>query len=262
MYNLTEKLMRGQRYNPKTAGDGSNSGSHVSVEAEEARNLGAVTENAVTDSQIPEERGLESYSIPAQDQSQNSSSTINLEEYNILYKQYYEIEEQRQKILQQMQHFNNEYYPYSGEASTAGVQCGTIHATQEYQGTSHMPCGAMVVSCCPCACQCSVASCSSLPFPSAGTCGAGPPSTKGLEVNPAVDNVDFVAEALGAAQRALSTLTDKTSDSAKENKLCNAMEENGDSETNLSEVLNAWYSAGFYTGKYLTEKSIAKKRHD
>lgn len=32
------------------------------------------------------------------------------------------------------------------------------------------------------------------------------------------------------------------------------------SETDLAEVLNAWYSAGFYTGKYLTEQTVARKR--
>ncbi|KAH9605916.1 hypothetical protein KSS87_010241 [Heliosperma pusillum] len=259
--NTIDVLQNGNS-NAKTVGDGNNNDSLVSVKVEEARNSEAVQENEVTDSLICEEHAHESYSILAQDHSQNSSSTINLDEYNILYTQYYEIEEQRQKILQQMQHFNNEYYPYSGEASTAGVQCGTNPTSQEYQGTSHMPCGAMVVSCCPCACQCSLASCSSLTYPCSGTCCAGPPSTKGLEVKPAVENVDFVAEALGAAQRALATLKDKTSGSEKENNLCNSMEQNGASETNLSDVLNAWYSAGLYTGKYLTEKSIAKKRHD
>ncbi|KAK9698996.1 hypothetical protein RND81_08G146400 [Saponaria officinalis] len=232
---------------PEKVGDGNDNSSNLLVEVEEDGYLGTVIENEVTDSQISKEHDLEPCSLPPQDQYQMYSSSINLDEYNMLYKQYYEIEEQRQHILQKMQQYTNEYYPDS-------VQWGANSATPEYQGTRLMPYETTAVSCCPCACQCSAASC--------GTNGANPPTTKGIEVNTPVENVDFVAAALGAAEKALSTLHDKTHGSEMENKLRNVMEQNADSETDLSTVLHAWYSAGLYTGKYLTEKSLAKKRHD
>ncbi|KAL9230808.1 hypothetical protein vseg_006110 [Gypsophila vaccaria] len=245
---------------PEMVGDGNDYGSHVLVVAEEAECLGTFTETEVTDSQISKEHALEACTSPPQDQSHCSNST-SLDEYNMLYKQYYEIEEQRQKILEKMQQLSNEYYPDYVEPSVSGMQWGTNSATQECQGASQMPGEAMVDSCCPCVRQYSTASCAQLDYPSASNHGADHPSTKGLETNTTIGDVDFVATALGAAEKALSSLKGITSGSEKGNKLCNLTEQNADSETDLSTVLHAWYSAGFYTGKYLTEKSLAKKRH-
>ncbi|KAL2901221.1 putative 4-diphosphocytidyl-2-C-methyl-D-erythritol kinase [Bienertia sinuspersici] len=64
--------------------------------------------------------------------------------------------------------------------------------------------------------------------------------------------------ALGVAERALSSLKNKP-DSKKDNKMNDGGERSATSETDLSTVLNAWFSAGLYTGKYLTEQSCKKQ---
>ncbi|KNA11870.1 hypothetical protein SOVF_131090 isoform A [Spinacia oleracea] len=258
--------------NPEKLDEGIDSSSRAIPEVEETKCLETDNKgNEVADSEVPGEHALGSSSLPLQDQSQNYSTSLDMDEYNQLYKQYYEVEEQRQNILQKLQNFSN-YYAYESnpsEVPVSGLQWGPHSATQgqEYQSsTCQLPCGTMVVSCCPCACQSSMASCSSLPCPLAGV-SASTPCVNSLETNdlkkhPTVEDADIVKTAMGAAEKAISILKNKTSDSKEENKINDAAEQSANSGTDLSIVLNAWYSAGFYTGKYLTEQSLAKKQHD
>uniref|UniRef100_A0A7C8ZVA4 Survival Motor Neuron Gemin2-binding domain-containing protein n=1 Tax=Opuntia streptacantha TaxID=393608 RepID=A0A7C8ZVA4_OPUST len=246
----------------ETENEGRKDASHGSVEVAETE----VNDKGdkVAASQVPTEQVLGSSNLPIQDEAQGISSSVAVDEYNQLYQQYYELEEQRQKILQKLQNFNSWDYTGGVEASGSGVQWGNT-VTQECQSSiSQLPCGTMVVSCCPCACPCSVASCSSLPCPSpvactSNLCDAAPASID-LQKQLAVEDADIVKMAMGAAERAISTLKDTTPAQKGDNKICSGPSTNASPETDLSTVLNAWYSAGFYTGKFLTEQSVAKKQ--
>lgn len=249
----------------ETENEGRRDASHASVEVAEAevKDKG----DKVAAAQVPEEEVLGSSNLPSQDEAQNISSLVAVDEYNQLCQQYYELEEQRQKILQKLQNFSSWSYTDGVEASGSGVQWGNT-VTQEYQSSiSQMPCETMVVSCCPCACPCSMATCSSLPCPSTVACTSNlcndGSTSMGLQKQPAVE--DIVKMAMGAADRAISTVRDTTSGnycSAQkgDDNICSGTETNASPETDLSTVLNAWYSAGFYTGKFLTEQSVAKNR--
>lgn len=247
--------------------DGSNyNGLHAIPEVGETETLEAAKGNEVADSDVPVEHAPGSNGFPLQDQSWNHSTSVEMDEYNELCKQYYEIEEQRQKILQNLQQNYSNYYSNFSQPPTCGWQWGTYPAVQEYQSSiSQVPCGGMAISCCPRVCQYSMASCSSLPCPSAGVSATNlcvdPCATKDLVKKPAMEDGDIVKTAMGVAEIAISTLKNQTSDS-NENKISEGAEQNANSGTDLSIVLNAWYSAGLYTGKYLTEQSLAKKQHD
>lgn len=246
----------------ETENEGWKDAPHASVEVAEAEVKDKGDEVAA--SQFPEEQVLGSSNLPIQDGAQNISSSVAVDEYNQLCQQYYELEEQRQKILQKLQNFSSWSYTDGVEASGSGMQWGNT-VTQECQSSiSQMPCGTMVVSCCPCACPCSMASCSSLPCPSPVACTSNlcndGSASMGLQKQPAVEDTDIVKMAMGAAERAISTLRDTTSAWKGDNKICSGTETNASPETDLSTVLNAWYSAGFYTGKFLTEQSVAKKQ--
>lgn len=248
----------------ETCDGGNDSGSLGMPEVGETESLETAKGYEVANSEVTAEHALGSSSLPLQDQSLNDPTSTDMDDYNKLYYQYYEVEEQRQKILQKLQ--NKWNYSYPSEEPASGLQWGTSYATPEYQSsTTQVPCGTMVVSCCPCACQCSMASCSSIPCPLAGVSASNlcinPSATKDLGKQPADEDVDIVKTALGAAERAISTLKNK-SDSDQESKTKNGAEQSATSGTDLSAVLNAWYTAGLYTGKYLTEQSLGKKQHD
>ncbi|KAJ0112744.1 hypothetical protein Patl1_03581 [Pistacia atlantica] len=91
------------------------------------------------------------------------------------------------------------------------------------------------------------------------TCTDTNAATGSGKLPPVVDS-DIVNTAMGAVERAISSM--KTNEEI-ENKKGNEgdIAQTNESETDLTVVLNAWYSAGFYTGKYLTEQSFAKNQH-
>ncbi|KAL4565317.1 hypothetical protein LXL04_029406 [Taraxacum kok-saghyz] len=60
-----------------------------------------------------------------------------------------------------------------------------------------------------------------------------------------------------AAMAAIDKVIESFNKEDKEGKIGEEVDKT--SETDLSVVLNAWFSAGFYTGKYLSEKASAKK---
>ncbi|XP_047324131.1 uncharacterized protein LOC124927719 [Impatiens glandulifera] len=94
-------------------------------------------------------------------------------------------------------------------------------------------------------------------YPSAGQClvETPPPSS--------YDNVDDIQKiGMDAVNRALSLLKSSQafdSSSVKNKAKSEEMGKKSGSETELSSVLNAWYLAGFHTGKYLEEQAQLKR---
>lgn len=238
------------------ADDNNNVASNTTTELGETNDLPQNKTNHVVDSFTQEPNVDLSYGQHTQDTLQHYSNTQGAGDYTQLLNQYYELEEQRQKVLQQLQQFGG--WDYQGSGSN--VQWGTGSASQEHPvPTSQASYPAVVSSYCPYGCQCLVAPCSLGGTYAGKTCDA----TSGIDHNGKLtssENGDIIKTAMGAAESALSSLKIKTSEKGEERHE-GQLEQSAISETDLTVVFNAWYSAGFYTGKYLAEQSIAKKRH-
>ncbi|KAL8196329.1 hypothetical protein R6Q57_025329 [Mikania cordata] len=172
------------------------------------------------------------------DQIQDNCSNANAEgaeHYNLLLGQYNAVEEQRQKLLEQLYQYGN-WDPQSyGYGYSAGYdsQYHTISAPQ----TSGPP----MCSCRPYVCPYSTSL-----------------AKNGSSVS--VEDDGFIKAAMGAVDKAIHSFDKPTSgildvdkDGKKEQEVVTT------SHTDLSVVLNAWFSAGFYTGKYLSEQNSSKK---
>lgn len=135
-----------------------------------------------------------------------------VEDYNQLLGQYYELEEKRQQILQRLNQFGNWNYHCSGENFSSGAQWGTCSTSQDIQlpttQTSHP---AVVCSCCPYVSQCCLASLTTCSACSLGgacngrTCTDTNAATGSGKSHAVVDS-DIVNTAMGAIDRALSSL--------------------------------------------------------
>ncbi|GAB4857871.1 hypothetical protein Ancab_015775 [Ancistrocladus abbreviatus] len=234
--------------------------SHLAAEIGQAKNSVTRNENENVVSKVLQDLPQASNGNPMQEMFQSCSSSQGLEDYNELYRQYYELEEQRQKILYKLQQFGrlNHSDPY--ENSQSCLQWGYQQSVGQ---DSHQN---ILVPCCSYACQCSIVPCSSVPSCClVGACPGAlctdPTVSMGIGKQCASSDVDIVNTAMGATERVISSLKEKASDVKEKNAHNSAVEQHASSETDLTVVLNAWYSAGFYTGKYLTEQSLAKKRH-
>ncbi|XP_022878572.1 uncharacterized protein LOC111396370 isoform X2 [Olea europaea var. sylvestris] len=176
------------------------------------------------------------------------------EEYNQLLNKYYELESQRQNIVQKLNQCSN----WSYEHPVSGT------FTPEYNQASFPQSSFQIVTCCcPYGCQSSVACCSSLPVHcSDGACvdKSCDTSRGGYNGNStSQEDHGFVKTAMVAAERALSSLTNETSQKADASVIggkgeelqpeVSHLTESTESRTDLDVVLNAWYSAGFFTGK-------------
>ncbi|KAJ4952511.1 hypothetical protein NE237_029343 [Protea cynaroides] len=198
-------------------------------------------------------------------------------EYGQLLNQYYELEEQRQKVLQQLHQAGYWNYQGIGEGSGSSAQRGACSTSQEQHQvpTNQLFLPGVLSSCCPYVCPCFVAPCSSLPCCALGgscvsnidpdvrtaSCTMSPQKSSSLEDD------SVVKTGLGAADRAISSFKMTISSASnireereKDVKSGSSMSEDeivqsGNSDTDLGVVLHAWYSAGFYTGKYLVEQS-------
>ncbi|KAG9452476.1 hypothetical protein H6P81_005380 [Aristolochia fimbriata] len=189
----------------------------------------------------------------------NSSSL----EHTQLLKQYYELEHQRQKILMLLQQANSGYYYTNPEDSASCVPWTQSSTSQGNGALMHDPSHMSYFQ-----------SYDSNPCPCLGAPSWVPPCVLGgrcVEADSANffsaadDNIAKVA--MGAAEKAFSSMKMKAPPSSSS---CKGKQEGPDvrpesemfqnttSSTDLTEVLNAWYSAGFYTGKYLVEQSITK----
>ncbi|KAF8380743.1 hypothetical protein HHK36_028233 [Tetracentron sinense] len=216
----------------------------------------------------------------AYDAYSNSQGVV---EYNQLLNQYYELEEKRQKVIQQLHQVGSWNYQCSAEGSSSCAQWDTCCSTsQNYQvPTDQASHPTLLSSCCPYVCHHMVTPCPSIPASalSGACCGStGCNATAATSImhpgklSPHEDNV--VKTAMEAAERAISSTKMKAFDTSylyeeKENESekregsglsQGEMARSNSSETDLAVVLNAWYSAGFYTGKYLVEQTIAKGR--
>ncbi|XWS62207.1 hypothetical protein CRYUN_Cryun07bG0190900 [Craigia yunnanensis] len=259
----------------RDAGENRNATLNIGTEMDEAKDLQPVKENDIVHSQTPEPYINSSTSLPMQDKQDGNKGYSDLQgaqDYNQLLGQYYEVEDKRQKILQQLQQFGSWNYPCSAEGCSAAAQWGTSCTSQEYpiprNQASH---STVVCSCCPYVCQSLVNPCTSYPCCSLGGTCVGKTSTEPNGAMaygnlPTVINCDIVKTAMGAAEEAISCMTTKASfnPNGEENKEKKddegKMNQSTSCETDLTVLLNAWYSAGFYTGKYLMEQSIARKR--
>ncbi|XP_057448669.1 uncharacterized protein LOC130740173 [Lotus japonicus] len=194
------------------------------------------------------------------------------DEYNQLVAEYYELEEKRLKILEQINQYGGWNYQYADPAASSGVPDVPYSNSQDYSMSAYQVSDLNVVcSCCPCFSQCGSAPCTSVPSCSVGgTCAGKPCDNNSVELDKKMlfpcEDEKIRKMAMGAAERVLSAVrtnisSDLNVNEEKERK-DSELEQIGGSETDLTAVLNAWYSAGFYTGKYLVEQSIGNKRQE
>ncbi|KAM1236367.1 hypothetical protein ACFX2I_037393 [Malus domestica] len=240
----------------------------TTAELGQTTNNSEVKENDHVDLHVPEP-----YLQAAQDAQNDYSCSQVTEDYNQLLNQYYEVEEKRQKLLVQLQQFGGWNYQYSGEGSGSVIQGYTDFSSQQHALPTCNPSNpAVVCSCCPYLCQCLMTPCTSVPSSLQGGSCAGKTCTDaclqtsfGRSVS--LEDDRMVKTAMGTAERALSSMKTKISgdsdisEDKKDENREGEMAESTSSETDLTAVFNAWYSAGFYTGKYLMQQSVAKKRH-
>lgn len=226
------------------ADDKSNVLSNSTAEIETINNISSIKENYCVVSSATKPHVDSSNETKMQDAVEvgGNSNSQGEEDYTQLLNQYYEVEEQRQKILQQLHQLGNWNNYFSAEGS-GNVQWGTGLNYQECQvptsqashpagsgnvqrgaGLHYQECQfpisqashpATVCTCCPYISQCSVTPCSlpscSLMETCVGkTCGdatAAMGSTKQV----GVEDADVVKTAMGAAQKAFSSMGMKTS---------------------------------------------------
>ncbi|KAE9596917.1 hypothetical protein Lal_00007573 [Lupinus albus] len=189
------------------------------------------------------------------------------DDYNQLVTKYYDLEEKRLKVLEQLNQYGGLNYQYVTTASGAGVPYSN---SQDYSKSAYQFSDPNVgCTCCSCYSECLTAPCTSVPGCFLGGSRAGKlRDSHSVEMDhkmlsPCEDD-EIHKLAMGAVEKALSSIRTVSGDSSaneeKENSSFEPEQING-SETDLTAVLNAWYSAGLYTGKYLVEQSIANKRH-
>lgn len=237
-----------------------------------------VKDNDPMASQAPEPNVDSSNSLSAQDapfENKDYWYAQGADEYNQLMAQYYEVEEKRQQILSQLQQLGGWNYQSAVEGSCSAAQWGNACSSQEYPTHVNQSSNATTACpCCPYACQVSVATdCASYPACSlSGTCVGASTLHAGEAVthvnsSSAVDDNDIVGNAMGIAERAISSLKIESTgisslneENKDKQKIGGEMAQSISSEPDLAAVLNAWYSAGFYTSKYLMEQSLAKER--
>ncbi|PAN07727.1 hypothetical protein PAHAL_1G358100 [Panicum hallii] len=241
-----------------------------------------------------ETHGSESKTLSsnATDADGNVSSSQQTFEYNELLRQYYELEEKSRNVLQQLQQTNYWNYQASGYASTTQQQ-----QIPAYSATAPDPHSSTTQSSC---CYWNVplvsVSCCSAGQPSEGS--AFMPPNGGCSVSltcdqcpgasttyPSVSNFtkppknlspngDQVAKAaMMTAEGALNFMSSTVSgqpgsqktesETGKDESTSMGMKPNLDitgADSDLAVLLNAWYAAGFYTGRYLALQSSKNSR--
>ncbi|CAI0470901.1 unnamed protein product [Linum tenue] len=171
------------------------------------------------------------------------------EDYNELLSQYYDLEEKRQKVLEQLQQLGGYYYQDPAEGSSSAAQLANCSTSQDHSAPAtnqtHGSATCIYTTCCPYASHCPVVSCCGSKLGTDSTvltcCGKACP----------LGESDMVKTAMEAAERAMSSIKGKSSD----DNCVKDEEEEGTAQgptsgTDLCDVLNAWY---------LTEQSMAKK---
>ncbi|XP_072958447.1 uncharacterized protein [Typha angustifolia] len=243
----------------------------------------------------------ETYSLGlfSSDKKVDSYSNQQNAEYNELLRHYYELEEQRQNVLQQLQQASYWNFENPVQSSTCQEQQLLAYNASEY--ARQQPCS-LCSSCClaspnfpasscnmniplpgcyynlPCTSCCSASQAHSLP---GGQCSAqsggtliGTSSTSNPIKQSAGAEDSVFSYGMKAAESAIHSMKTKISgDSSssegkekgkKEDETIDRDEHNSShsicSESDLAAVLGAWYSAGFHTGRYLLEQSARSSR--
>lgn len=237
-----------------------------------------------TDVHAPESEPLSS-GLPCADGKPPSSSDQQSADYDQLLRQYYELEEQKQKVVQQLHQAN--YWNYQTPVQSSTSQLPQVSGYNASEHGLQMPgplcsCHCVAVPLIPsstCA-VCGLSSgCCSYPsqmtsclgsqacqvlgahFPAAdGPCSLS--VTDPANRSGAVDNA--VKVGMLAVERAVNSMKTGISGSShndketKDTSSANAegtMSQSASSDSDLNAVLNAWYLAGFHTGRYLSEQS-------
>ncbi|KAI3691982.1 hypothetical protein L6452_31786 [Arctium lappa] len=182
------------------------------------------------------------------------------EAYNLLLDQYNAVEEQRQKLLAQFSQYGNLDYQGYGY----GYDYGAAYDSQYHTVPAPQPSGHPICSCRPYVCPYSTAPCTSMAAASSCETCAGSTALAHNGSSVPLEDGDFIKAAMGAVDRAIHSFDTQTSgipEVDKEGKKVQEVEmgsqnvaQDKTSQTDLSVVLNAWFSAGFYTGKYLSEQ--------
>ncbi|CAK7356065.1 unnamed protein product [Dovyalis caffra] len=247
----------------KEVDESSNVTLNTVIELGENKSLSPAKVNNCVDSFGPESYIDQSNGVHKQTLN-DCSYSHGAEDYNQLLSQYYELEEKRQKVLQQLNQYGGYNYQYPAEGSGSGGYWGTCSASKDQSvASTQASLSPLICSCCLYACNCPVAPCSSFFTYSLGVTSLGKTCTDsfamidpGNSCPPVVRNI--VKTAMDAAERAISSMTMNISavnsdtegnkvEKHKDNE--GEIAQNTSSETDLTVVLNAWYSVGFYTGK-------------
>jgi hypothetical protein len=199
----------------READENSNVISNSVTELEETENLAPAKLNNCVDS-----LGPEPYVDPSNGgvhaQTLSGLYSHGAEDYNQLLGQFYELEEKRQKILQQLNLHGGYNYQYPAEGSGSGGYWGTCSASQDQSvAATQASLSPLICSCCPYACHCSVAPCSSFSSCTFGGTSLGKACTDSSAMMnpgksfPPIDD-DIVKTAMNAAERAISSMTMNT----------------------------------------------------
>lgn len=133
------------------------------------------------------------------------NNSLSTEDYNQLVNKYYELEDQRQKILQQLNQFG--YWNYNSSLNAAMSQEPEASTSQVYPTVPS--------SFCPYGCQSWVAPCTSLPCCCSGGACVGksfdvpPKEAASMKKSASPREADFVKTAMVAAEQALSSLKEQ-----------------------------------------------------
>ena len=205
------------------ADDKSNVPSNSTAEIETINNTSSIKENYCVLSSAPEPHVDSSNEMHMQDAVKvgGYSNSQGVEDYNQLLNQYYEVEEQRQKILQQLHQLENWNNQISAEGSgyVQGVTGLTYQECQVPASQASHP--TIVCTCCPYISQCSFTPCS-LPACSfvetcVGKTCVDTTATMASEKQAGVEDADIVKTAMGAAEKAISSMGMKTSGNPNQN---------------------------------------------
>jgi len=208
------------------------------------------------------------------------------DEHARLVSNYYDLEKQRQEVLQQLYQFNGWNCQITNEQATSSAQWNGYASFQGIQGASYNPQYCPMLPYChtcpywptqpplcmgpcsryaPCAssgagisnnephCQCWYRN---TPLPTELNNTVEP--SKPL---PAEDNI--TESILEAVKKATSTAKEEMS--RVDNEFRGEMEIDksgeGSSDADVTEMLHAWFSAGFYTARCLSRKASVEKKH-
>ena len=165
---------------------------------------------------------LESYTEVAQDAQKSYSYNRGAEDYNQLLNQYYEVEQKRQQIIEQLHQCGSWNYQCSGDGSGSGMQWANSPTIQEHPlPVSQAYNQTTFSSCCPYASQCFAAPCSVPTCFFGGSCaGKSCPdvceATDPRKSSPQEDS-KIVETAMGAAERVISSMRAKISGDSNSN---------------------------------------------